>query len=166
MREKPPREWSKAEACAHFDWFLKIKGDRVNQIALASGAAKTDRLDLKLGCITETIRRSLDNLARRDGDVQHANGLGLIAAFDAALVVGDALAQNIDGASWQIMRTRVERFHSNNFPVVRTRSLWAFEPFFEGRRALSLIGRETNGEHTNVLETMYREWCEHLQQKP
>lgn len=165
MREKPPREWTTAEARAHFDWFLRIKEERIDKIASVSGTRNTISLELKLDRITETIRRSIDNLATSEGDVQNVNGLGLIVGFDAALILGDALAQHIDGAAWRIMMTRMKSFISKNLPVIQRRSLWAFEPFLEGRRALSLIGRETDREHTNVLNTIYRDWLHRLRQE-
>jgi hypothetical protein len=161
MQKKPPREWSRAEASDHFEWFMAIKDERIRQILLASEAADSS-LETRLGKITETIRRSLDQLASVSGDVQSVNGLGFIVGFDAALVLGDALTHDVVGARWTIMKTKIRTFHSRNFPVVRRESTWAFEPWFEGRLLLSLINREAGKEHTNVLYSVYNIWCERL----
>jgi len=162
MHSKRPSEWTTREASEHFEWFREIKDARINKITLFSDASNAGSLETKLGLITETVRRSLGNLATYTGDVQAVNGLGLIVGFDAALVVGDALVSNVDGASWKIMRTRIATLISRNLPVVQRHSPFAFEPFLEGRLALSLINREANAQPTNVLHSVYLNWCQKL----
>lgn len=160
---KPYREWTRQETQQHFEWFLAVKTGRVAEIKKASGVHDAMSLEETTALVTETIRRSLPNLATHVADVQTVNGLGVVVGFDAALVVGDFLVGNCSGTSWRVMKTQIRTHLSRNLPVVGSdQSKMAFEPITDGRRVLNLIGRERGREPSNVLGDMYKRWYEIL----
>lgn len=161
IRRKRPRDWTKKEAREYFEWFMAIKPARTAQIREISEARDASSDIESFSLITETLRRSLQNLVRVEDGEQYANGLGFIAGFDAALVVGDHLVEAVDDAAWQVMDTPINTFMSKNFPVVRRPGLLqVFEPFVEGRTILTLLGREVGKKPSNVLAEKYRMWLE------
>jgi hypothetical protein len=163
MIQKRPRDWTVAEAGEFFKWLLEIKSSRISQIIAISDAASTAAGDEAFRRITDTLHRSLGNLTDVGSGKQIVNGLGVVAGFDAALVIGETLAATVPRASWQIMRTPIKDLISRNLPVVRcSEDGPGFEPFMEGRLLLSLIGRETGPEPSNVLDTVYQKWSRGL----
>lgn len=59
-------------------------------ILAISGPTDIDSSINVFDLVTETLRRSLCDLAQRTDHGLAANGLGFIAGFDAALLIGDS----------------------------------------------------------------------------
>jgi hypothetical protein len=164
MAAKRPRDWTRREAKEYFEWFMRIKDDRVAQLLHVAEAPESLSRETMLARVTETLRRSMANMVEYDTKgVQTANGLGLIAGFDAAIVIAEQLIAADDNASWQIMETTVKTLISRNLPVVRsTPKGMEFEPIWRGRMLLSLVGRESDREPTNVLDVVFNRWLKQL----
>ncbi len=161
-RETRPREWTRKEAKEYFDWLMAIKPERMKQIIEFSGASEQSSREVQLAAISATLRRSLGNLADESSGDQRVNGLGFIAGFDAALVVGEHLVQAVPDASWRTHFTSIKTQITRNLTVVqRGSSLLVFEPIFEGRMALSLIGRSRDKD-VDELSAIYESWTTKL----
>ena len=156
-----PRDWKEADAREYYGWLLKVKPRRVAQIMTAASVDRSYPRETVLRAISELLGRSLANLTTPSSGDQIATGLGLIACFDAAVVVGDYLVEDVPLAQWCIMRSRIKTLVSKNMTVVRRRLSMGFEPFLEGRWILNLLGRAGVHQGT-VLQQKYEAWATDL----
>jgi len=160
MVRKKPRYWTEFECREFFEWFMQIKPSRTNEILLASDALSAASEVERFQRVTETLHRSITHLTEQRLGGQAVNGLGVVAGFDAALVLGDALVRSVPGASWTTLRSPIRDLISNNLPgVCRHGTGPGFEPLMGGRLLLSLVGREPFDQPPkNVLHTVYQNW--------
>jgi hypothetical protein len=159
MVHRRPRDWTKDEAGAFYRWFIAIKPLRIAEILRISGHSSASADVTSLQPISELLARSMPNLIVSTPDGEAVNGLGIVAGFDAALVIGEILTKSVSGASWKTMQTPIRDLISKNLPVVRKGTKGpGFEPFMEGRLLLSLIGRSPQFVPSNVLDIVYRKW--------
>jgi hypothetical protein len=163
LQMKKPREWSRNDAREYFEWLMSLKPARIKQLlAIAEVSSEATWGEIS-SSIASVLTRSLDNLGEISDGGLRANGLGLVAGFDAALVIGDRLVTAMPGVSWGSLRTEVKYFISANLGVVhRGESITALEPFLEGRTLLTLAHRNRNVDGYDFINEKYQHWRERL----
>ena len=120
VTNKTPKEWNKLEAKKYFDWFIKIKSDRIGFLLGFLNYRISGDIYKDISEISKKINHFifspnfhyLDKTGRK-----RLNGYGLSIATDFGLFIASLLQKENPSLEWKIGIGH-KTYHSYNLPVL------------------------------------------------
>lgn len=159
-----PRDWTPENAQAHFDWFMKMRRQRVDGLLSFFGASHPAKghehdLLLRLGNIVAVAMCTEPNF-RVTPEKKELTAPGLAMAYDIGVFVAELVIDSSEGAVKWVLLKKPPRALDLNLPVLAGRPSMTFEPIRGSMTEAKAILRGV--ESSDIWARTYSFWLDRL----